>query len=306
MREQSSGWVPGASLLVSVIISEGLLNNTNANHHSIGCRGSSCDIIWCGVFLGGKQPEILFFHSWQQSESHFIHITWIFNFFFSNFYFSFFRQVSYRCLNYWCERRGIQGTAKASTSSARVKRTLKCTNLFAGQLMTANLGYGCWRKLSPTALKKVSPVFSGGLFNIHDSPASFPAEGITSENEEEKKLLEARSVRIRQLISMHLNFFKLRFLNCIFFIDQMHQRDQEVQNMCDEKMKLIVELLEVFAKDELHVVGWLLLFSATNCFSFPLRKINRFFVAVKDHLQRWGWSRNDGCRGHPAGHLQWG
>ncbi|ELU18663.1 hypothetical protein CAPTEDRAFT_209220 [Capitella teleta] len=78
-------------------------------------------------------------------------------------------------------------------------------------------------------------------------------EGITSENEEEKKLLEARSVRIRQLISTELmnNFVKSYYFSTC--VDQMHHRDQEIQGLCDHKMKLITDLLEVFAKEEITV-----------------------------------------------------
>ena len=52
----------------------------------------------------------------------------------------------------------------------------------------------------------------------------------------------------------------------------MHQRDQEVQNLCDEKMKLILELLEVFAKDEVTVVC--INFGGTQIYTKNIQRVN--------------------------------
>jgi hypothetical protein len=119
------------------------------------------------------------------------------------------RRASSPCPNCSCERRVTRVTAKASTSSVRAKRTLKCTSLSADQPMIVNRGSECSKKPWHIALKKVCAV--AALLSFVLSFLSnqlivlaihgIPGEGIVSENEEEKKLLEARSVRLRQLIS---------------------------------------------------------------------------------------------------------
>lgn len=36
----------------------------------------------------------------------------------------------------------------------------------------------------------------------------------------------------------------------------LHQKDQDIRALCDDKMKLITDLLEVFAKEEITFVSF--------------------------------------------------
>jgi len=57
-------------------------------------------------------------------------------------------------------------------------------------------------------------------------------EGVPSESEEERKLLEARCAKLRQLI------------------DLLHQKDQVIRACCEDKMKVMLDMLEIFGRED--------------------------------------------------------
>ena len=60
----------------------------------------------------------------------------------------------------------------------------------------------------------------------------FTDEGLPSESEEERKLQAARSAKLRQLI------------------EQLHDKDALIKQSCDEKLKTMIDMRDLFLKED--------------------------------------------------------